>query len=149
MAGTYTIQQTSQTHVKDKNGQDIDGLCIWCYKIIYDSGGPRPDKDALDGEWRITGVSGVLDPAGAELTAPDVDPATVPKYTLSGKNVDFAKQPVLPDPNDKPPPNGFGNLTWIIICFVVKCGAAGTVRIEVMRKEPDHKNFAAVKLKDH
>jgi hypothetical protein len=149
MAGTYNIQQTSQSHVKDKNGQDIDGLCIWCYRITYDSGGPRPDKDALDGDWRLEGISAALDPTGPELTGATVDPATVPKYTLNGKNVEVSKPPVHPDATDKAPPNGFGNVTWILICFVVKCGPVGAVRIAVDRKEPDGRNFKPVTLKDH
>src|SRR5271157_4755870 len=101
MPGTYNIQQNSQGHVKDNDGQIIDGLCVWCYRITYDPGAPPPDTAALEGDWRFEGLDKVLDPSGPELTDPDVDSKTVPDYQLDGKKVVFSQPKIHPDATDK------------------------------------------------
>jgi len=154
MAG-YTLTQHSQGHVKDKNGQDIPDLCIWCYRITYDPGPGNPaDRTKLSDDWRLEVPVDVLQPGNPPLNGANVDPKSVPSYSGGGKkpgggkpvNVDYTNPDIQPPAGPQAPKT---NQTWIDLCFVVNCGQVGTIMISVDRKKAADAGFKPVDLEHH
>ena len=152
MAG-YNITFHEHRHVRDSNGLDVKGLCVWCYRITFDPGaGNAADRNAFAGDWRLDVPHDVIPGNDPQLSAAGIDRASVPHYSGGGNRqggndvqVDFPNPTVQPPAG---PPAPTTNITWVDLCFVVKCGDVGEIRIAVDRRRGEGR-FEPVNLEEH